>query len=426
MGQNQFSQKKGPKGNNQQPQGDLENLRTPPRVVPAVGKKFVPTGQGGYTPARQFPEMRGTSVIPVKNGVKPVKASLPENKEVEREKPVETEPKTFRERTQVRSATIVGRNHIGNGDVLQGGNNQDALFAVMGEDHLIAVICDGCSQGKHAEVGSKLLARSLVRAMQQHRALGEPEAILAAVQKSVLETLSLYINTLTLETEDPERVVREYFLSTAVGVMFDEKGGFFFGLGDGVYACDGEITVVEPSEGNKPIYIGYHLFPEWPDDIPKADLSVYKKFDELPHSMMIGSDGVNDLIDLRGKFYPGTADKIGDIKRVWEDPRFLENNQALLLELRRLQLVHKRPTIKTREEKLPGKVLLTAEVTEEKSGGLLPDDTTLAVITIEHPEPEKKEDLTHLDQPFGTLLTRFSQMLKGRGIEGPEATKPAK
>lgn len=340
-----------------------------------------------------------------------IPVSVVEKEMAEKEEPALV-PKTLIERTQIRSASITGRNHMGTGDVVLGGNNQDALLAVIRSDYGMVIVCDGCSQGKHSEVGSKIMVRAIARAFEQHRDLGEPEAILQAVQKSVVARLNFYTTTLSLEAEPREKVVRDYFLSTVVGFFFTEDRAFFFGLGDGVYGHDGKLTVVEPAEDNHPIYLGYHLFPKWPEDIPKSGLKVYEILDHLPDSIFIASDGVNDLMELKDKSFPGTGEEIGEINRLWEDPKYFENPDALTLELRRLQLIHKHPVITTREDRRPGRVVFTAEVSQESTGGYLPDDTTIAIVTIENPKPKQTEP--QRQDPFSSITSVLGLLPGGR------------
>ena len=68
---------------------------------------------------------------------------------------------------------IAGGTTIGSGHAKPGEfgsvNNQDAFSMLHMPDAIIGVVCDGCSGGKHSEVGAKLAAEMLPKIIYHHR-----------------------------------------------------------------------------------------------------------------------------------------------------------------------------------------------------------------------------------------------------------------
>ena len=83
-------------------------------------------------------------------------------------------------------------------------------------------------------------------------------------------------------------------------------------------------------------------------------------------SLLIGSDGLENLILAAENNIPGKNEKVGPINQFWEDDRYFKNPDMIR---RRLTLVNRTITKTDWDNR---KIL--------KEHGLLPDDTTLIVI----------------------------------------------
>src|SRR4029077_18735354 len=132
--------------------------------------------------------------------------------------------------------------------------------------------------------------------------------------------------------------VGEYFLFTILGFIMTYDHAFVFGAGDGVFALNGAMTVLTPHEGNAPEYLAYGLVEtdrKGPAPMLKVvgDISISKL-----ESILIGTDGVKDLIDAAEKKIPGKTDKVGSISQFWQDDRIFRNPFTIH---RRLNLINR-------------------------------------------------------------------------------------
>lgn len=165
-----------------------------------------------------------------------------------------------------------GHRHISNGT-----NGQDALAyqAIPGEgessDIVVGVVCDGCSDSRHAEVGSKLLAPFILQQSLYLLATG----ISKSRHGSLLDIVDILFrrtvefignNVLAVCRVDPEMTaayLRDYWAATVLGCIIRGDEGIIFGAGDGVYVLGGPpapagdaITVID--QNGYPQYICYH------------------------------------------------------------------------------------------------------------------------------------------------------------------------
>jgi hypothetical protein len=87
---------------------------------------------------------------------------------------------------------------------------------------------------------------------------------------------------------------------------------------------------------------------------------------ETVQSIVIGSDGVRDLIAASDRQMPGKEEFVGEIAQFWQGDRYFQNPDAIR---RRLSLMN-RESVKPDWQ---NQHLI-------REAGLLPDDTTLVVI----------------------------------------------
>ncbi len=279
----------------------------------------------------------------------------------------------MKERFEIAFGSITGKDHRWSGR-----NNQDAYYYLVNEEVIVAIVCDGCSESRHSEVGAKLGARLIGEGVRQNfnryqealRFTGTEEVwsrFLERVRRDVLAELRILALAMG---EGLSETVSDYFLFTVVGAVVTREESVIFSLGDGVYIVNGEITRLGPFPANEPPYFAYNglvdssVGNEHPELL---NLSV-QKIIPTPEvkNLLIGTDGVAGLIDVSEQNLPGKEEKVGPISQFWTDDRFFQN----------WDMVRRRLSLINRELARP----IWQERRIVKEGGLLPDDTTLVVI----------------------------------------------
>jgi hypothetical protein len=259
---------------------------------------------------------------------------------------------------EVACGSVLGRDHA-----LAGRNAQDAYCCRLDGRGLAAVVCDGCSSGKHSEVGAKLGAALLVEALGRCLPrLDEcaPAELLESVRRNALRRLGTLARAL-----GPERVanVNTYFLFTAIGALIGPRRTVVFLLGDGLVYLNGRPLEVPPYN-NRPPYLCYGLIEEALESMRREDLR-FRILADLPtaevHTLALGSDGASRLAGLDGG--PHAA---GGLSEFWTEDRFFSNPQALTR-----RLVQLNRGVKT--------IDWEARRVDHTPGPFL-DDTTLVVI----------------------------------------------
>lgn len=278
--------------------------------------------------------------------------------------------------TQVFEATggsVIGRNHVGYGNVLTGKNNQDAALCLLFPDCLLAVVCDGCGSSPVSEVGANLLAKFVAR----HARFGAPllgddptpdriERFLERVRLKTLHELSSLAGSCRLSGIDAVEFVRDQLLATIVFAVITTRYTFIASIGDGVFAINGNLENIGPYN-NVPPYIAYALLDRqqaMPEESFRFSLHALLPTEHL-QSLMIGCDGVLDLVSAADKLIPGKNLLVGSINQFWEDDQYFDNPVALERKLHRLNSeVHK---------------INREKMALDTFTGLLPDDTTLVI-----------------------------------------------
>lgn len=256
-------------------------------------------------------------------------------------------------RFECAAGSIPGRDHVGDGRLLVGRNNQDAWEVRASGDFTLAVVCDGCSAGRRAECGAALGARWLLEALARRLPANEPWAVrLETARREVLARLGGLLDTLGGERAQS---LHDFLLFTALGAIVTPHETAIFAIGDGVFAVNGEWTRLGPYPENAPPYLAYGLCGT---DGPVFQIQRVLPTAELD-SILLGTDGVEDLIRVADRSIPGTKEPVGPIEQFWRDDRFFHNPDALRRRLARISSAAAGPV------RIPG---------------LLRDDTTLVVI----------------------------------------------
>jgi hypothetical protein len=217
---------------------------------------------------------------------------------------------------EVTSGTIMGREHS-----KVGKNNQDGLAVVDNGESLIGVICDGCGSSPHSEVGAKIAAKIIATSLSR---VPFPQTALISAQKAIHELLPRMGPSIRDDGKSSSRqTVSDYFLFTCVGFFIDADSYFTFICGDGVIQVNEDISVFTSGENNTPDYLGYTV---GQNDLatPKFQISYEGATVDL-RNILIGCDGVIDIIKHEKRKAPGVKDEIGPISQFWTSDRFFKN-----------------------------------------------------------------------------------------------------
>ncbi|EKE30038.1 MAG: hypothetical protein ACD_2C00053G0004 [uncultured bacterium (gcode 4)] len=281
----------------------------------------------------------------------------------------ETDMKEF----EFAQGSMTGREHR-----RVGKNNQDACEVIMGDDFIIATVCDGCSDAKASEVGANLICRMLNARMAENIQRLADELALAENAEKVIGN---YLENLRVACIDDIIAVcmklnanylvgiKDFFLSTVVSVIVTREIAFIACIGDGVIVVNGEPYQIGPFPDNEPPYIAYGAVDPAKVRVAK-ELYRFNLVKILPsadlNSVLIGSDGVEDIISHEFSNIPGKDENVGNISQFWDNPKFFSNVSLLSRKLNLFNTDSMRIDWETKRIK--------------REPGLLPDDTTMVVV----------------------------------------------
>lgn len=283
------------------------------------------------------------------------------------------------EQFEIAGASVLGTRHL-----KIGRNNQDSYAWIKTSDYIIAVVSDGCSSGLHSEVGSKIMAPMFAQTLatylsKSHFSLSDEnffrhDWLWYNIRQDVLARVRVLAQSMD---ENLIATICKYFLCTIVGCVITPQSTCIFSCGDGVFYLNDNLHVIGPFPGNKPPYLCYGITGSDVTNNNRSLLDIQRHIicptDDIK-TMLIGSDGVHDLVDAADQNLPGREEKVGHISQFWTDDIYFAN-----LEWMRNVLA----TINTEKRK---------PIWEEKNiikyQGLLPDDTTFIVLR----NKQKKSD----------------------------------
>ncbi|MDJ0703684.1 MAG: protein phosphatase 2C domain-containing protein [Leptolyngbyaceae cyanobacterium MO_188.B28] len=265
---------------------------------------------------------------------------------------------------EVAAGSILGRDHL-----RVGKNNQDAFSWISREHVTLAIVCDGCGSGAASEVGAQIGAQLIIEAIAQQLEVFDSIAT-ADFWRTLHQEVLSRLQSIVLSLRGPSwQTIRDYLLFTVVGGLITPETTVVFGLGDGVFALNGEVQTLGPFPDNAPPYLAYGLTAAAPMEQTPSPLQ-FQVYRQIPtdtlESLLLGSDGVADLMAAAARSLPGSTDTVGPLSQFWQCDRYFANSHAVR---RRLALINRevvRPNWQARQ--------LTRHV------GLLPDDTTLVTI----------------------------------------------
>ena len=267
---------------------------------------------------------------------------------------------------EIAGGTVKGKIHK-----LDGKNNQDAYSFYTDEDVVIGLVADGCGSGANSEVGARLAVRmigEMLRAYAKTGGLFYPDCM-EEIRLGFIEKLKSLAQGMGGSFS---RVVVDYFLFTLVGFLVTKERTAVFSLGDGVQMINGEIRMLGPFPGNAPPYIAYGITST---SLGQDNPELLKfKIDYLVNTedvecLLVGTDGVNDLIRSSKKKMPNKETPVGDLSQFWSDDIYFRNQDKVR---RQLSMINADSFKYLRNR-------AGAIVEVKKENGLLPDDTTLIV-----------------------------------------------
>jgi hypothetical protein len=264
------------------------------------------------------------------------------------------------DRFEVSGGSVLGTSHA-----QKGMNNQDALCWAINDSEIIAVVCDGCSSGRHNEMGAQLGARALtaeIARLLSARSTDSIDTILEAARGSLLDQLLTMTRMLGGTREE---TVHDFLLFSIVGAIVTQETYCIFSLGDGLQIVNGREHRIQYSD-NAPPYLAYALCDESRPESPLR-FSIDEKGETggLRH-LLIGSDGMFDLLASPRRNIPGTTEEVGEVARWWLDDRNFKNPYSITRRLTRFNT--------------PARRRDCADSNFFREPGLLRDDTTLISI----------------------------------------------
>ncbi|MCK5415826.1 protein phosphatase 2C domain-containing protein [Candidatus Parcubacteria bacterium] len=267
---------------------------------------------------------------------------------------------------EIATATIQGRSHRE-----MNKNNQDAFYVINRPDMVIGLVADGCGSCVQSEVGANLVVKMIVCLIEKNYFSGQDfNDLLEKVRLDSLAQFRVLINQLGLNFS---KTVNDFFLFTLVGFVLTRDAVVIFSLGDGVVMVNDEIVNLGPFPKNEPPYLMYGLIKSslqnQIDDLLKFKILKNLKFNEF-EQMVIGTDGVMDLINKQGKNIPGKKTVIPDFNDFVKDDALFRNSDLLR---RKLSLTNRNVV---KYQRNPQGYIV--DIVSEK--GLLEDDTTLIIV----------------------------------------------
>ena len=236
----------------------------------------------------------------------------------------------------VTSGSVIGREHV-----RLGRNNQDGWAVKADDQRLAAVVTDGCSSSRFAEVGARLGAQYLASDVLRRRRSGKtPGMDLAyASTRGLVAYLDMVAKGLAPDDAERETIIGEYLLFGFLCLAIDGNKACVFGVGDGVVSLNGEIKILDPGPENAPSYVGYLLM-RGPSRSATPEMHVMATVDEV-ETMMIGTDGLLDL-DRTPDVPLKDGDRQGGIDQFEADASLLANAGRLQRRLAILGEINRR------------------------------------------------------------------------------------
>lgn len=159
-------------------------------------------------------------------------------------------------------------------------NNQDFVLVKSIADIQICLVADGCGSGSNSEVGAQLALNFIAKTIVENNNW----------QKNLMERLNDYSQNLAeMHSDDSQTFIKNFLLYTIVGCVVRDEKIILFSCGDGVILINENLNVID--QDNRPRYLNNSLISNTSAQIE------FQQVDLNTHSILIGTDGVEDLIN---------------------------------------------------------------------------------------------------------------------------------
>lgn len=213
---------------------------------------------------------------------------------------------------------------IGNEHVFAKTNSQDFCGFVEHDKKIIGVICDGCSSGKHSEVGASLIGIQLLKLLDKIDFTGDMNVYRISIQIQIESFIYHFMNLMFEELVDKVYFVNDYLLTTFIFCVIDKENTLIGHAGDGIMAIsqNGELNVENVNHNNSPHYIAYNLVPEelLTSTKVKSDFEIKRYSTSDIDSIIIASDGLEPLVEknMLSELYGNYGRKLQRKFNVWQ------------------------------------------------------------------------------------------------------------
>jgi len=210
---------------------------------------------------------------------------------------------------------------IGNDHLIAKTNKQDFCSAVEADTSLVGVICDGCSSGKHSEVGATLIGTYLMNALTTTRDIDSLSE--NTIKHQLGFGLTSFIRQLCFNLGLDEKLqasfIEQCMTATFLFCVITDKYVYIGQSGDGVFIINGEKNIIDQDDA--PEYIAYCALPNATKSF--LDYITVTKFDvEDITDILIASDGLLFLSEEKYLDLYGTEKRQLQRKfNVWQNKR---------------------------------------------------------------------------------------------------------
>lgn len=201
-------------------------------------------------------------------------------------------------------------------------DGQDGSALVEAAHVTAAIVTDGCSSGRQAEVGARLGATWIATLVEERFAsvTTEEQATEAAgrVTRALVKRLRVLARSFGPSLDASK--VQELLLFTFLVAAVTDDVAIVFGVGDGTAIVGGRHTVIDPGPQNAPAYLAYALLEGGPAPAPRVHFVGRAR--EVG-TVAVGTDGIEALS-------PSEIDLIvGDV-RYAKNPSLLRKRLVVL------------------------------------------------------------------------------------------------
>jgi hypothetical protein len=146
-------------------------------------------------------------------------------------------------------------------------DGQDGHAIVAADEIVVAIVTDGCSSGRASEIGARIgaawIAALVAQCFRGRRGAGGAHTAQVAateVTRELLVRLEVLARSLDPDGDVSPARVEDALLFGFLAAVVTHETTIVFGIGDGIVAVDGVVTILDPGPHNAPPYAAYGLF----------------------------------------------------------------------------------------------------------------------------------------------------------------------